>query len=51
VNAFFNGVFLFDLQPFVKKVIVNLNLYGNAFVAFLRRFVPLLGIVTERTFI
>jgi hypothetical protein len=43
MNAFFNGVFLFDLKPLVKKVIVNLSLYRDAFKAFLRRFVPLLS--------
>jgi hypothetical protein len=43
MNAFFNGVFLFDLEPFIKKVIVNLNLYRDAFKAFFRRFVSLLS--------
>ena len=40
-NAFFDGVFLFDLQPLGKKVIVDLSLNSDAFEAFPRRFVSL----------
>jgi hypothetical protein len=38
MDAFFDGVFLFDSEPFFKKVIVDFGFYGYAFVAFLRRY-------------
>jgi len=41
VDAFFDGVFFFDFQPFFKKVIVNFSFYGDGFVAFFRRSVSL----------
>ncbi len=50
MNAFFNGVFVFDFEPFFEKVVINLRLYSNAFVAFFGVLLPLDN-VTERTFI
>ena len=41
MNAFLDGVFFFDFEPFLKEVIVNLSFHGYAFVALFRRFTSL----------
>jgi hypothetical protein len=51
VNAFFYGIFLFYFEPFSEEVIIDVSLDSDAFVAFFGRSVPLLFLVSGRTFI
>jgi hypothetical protein len=37
VNAFLDGVFFFDFEPFFKEVIIDLRFDSDAFIAFFGR--------------
>ena len=51
MDAFFYGVFVFDFEPFVKKVVVHLGLHSDAFVAFFWRLCFPLFSHSNRTYI
>jgi hypothetical protein len=51
VDPFFYGVFVFNFEPFVKKVVVHLSLHSDAFVAFFGRLCFPLFSHSNRTYI
>jgi hypothetical protein len=51
VDPFFYGVFVFNFEPFVKKVVVHLSLHSDAFVAFFGRLRFPLFTLINRTYI